>query len=78
MMLRFGGVFFQNAFEENGVLYGKKVYLFGCTERKWLADFIYFSSFGSWLICLVVVFPLLFGLSSSYVDLSDCSSAGHV
>jgi len=40
MMLRFGGVFFQNAFEENGVLYGKKVYLFGCTERKWLADFV--------------------------------------
>ena len=25
----------QNAFEEGGELHGQKVYLFGCTERKW-------------------------------------------
>jgi len=35
-------VCFQNAFEEGGVLYDKKVYLFGCTERKWLPEFILF------------------------------------
>lgn len=26
--------FAQQAFEEGGKLYGEKVYLFGCTERK--------------------------------------------
>jgi len=35
-------VCFQKAFEEGGVLYDKKVYLFGCTERKWLPEFILF------------------------------------
>lgn len=29
----------QNAFEEDGVLHGKKVYLFGCTERKYISNF---------------------------------------
>ena len=27
----------QRAFEEGGELYGKKVYMFGCTEREWLS-----------------------------------------
>jgi len=35
-------VCFQKAFEEDGLLYEKKVYLFGCTERKWLPEFIPF------------------------------------
>ena len=28
----------QNAFEEGGVLHGKTVYLFGCTEREFLVN----------------------------------------
>jgi hypothetical protein len=35
----------QNAFEEGGVLYEKKVYLFGCTERKYIC----FHHFVRWL-----------------------------
>jgi len=29
----------QKAFEEGGELYGKKVYMFGCTEREWLSAY---------------------------------------
>lgn len=51
------GVCFQNAFEEGGVLYEKKVYLFGCTEREWLSEFILFVDLKETDL-LGVLFPL--------------------
>lgn len=54
-MFNYSCVVVQNEFEEGGKLHGKRVYLFGCTERKFLTSFanIVFSGLSVWFLYIV-------------------------
>ena len=69
----------QNAFEEGGKLYGKKVYLFGSSERKLLTRFLFLLI--SFLFSFVYYLYLMFhkqSLSYAFVEFVIVSLLWHL